>query len=86
MSSIVLDRDFGVTRDELMVELKKRLVDTRPFFYPISMFPMYNKPKVNNPVAYHVGVNGINLPSGVMLTEQQVDYVTKQVRSVLLQK
>lgn len=86
MSSIVLDKDFGITRDQLMAELKKRLVDTRPFFYPLSIFPMYNKPKVNNPVAYHVGLNGINLPSGVLLTEEKVDYIAQQVRDILLKK
>lgn len=86
MSSIVLDKNFGITRDQLMVELKKRLIDTRPFFYPVSMFPMYNKPEVNNPVAYHVGLNGINLPSGVLLTEEKVDYIAQQVRDILLKK
>lgn len=83
MSSIVLDKDFGINRNDLIGKLKERLVDTRPFFYPVSMFPMYNTPKINNPVAYHVGLNGINLPSGVNLTEEQIDYIAQQVKDVL---
>lgn len=81
MSSIVLDRDFGITREELMNELKKRKIDTRPFFYPISMFPIYKEQDTK--VAHHIGLNGINLPSGLMLKEEVVDYVATQVRDVL---
>ena len=84
MSSIVLDRDFGITREKVMIRLKERLVDTRPFFYPMSMFPMYKSRSINNPIAYHIGPNGINLPSGVNLTENQVDYISEQVKDVLL--
>ena len=83
MTSIILDYDFGITRDGLIARLKKKLVDTRPFFYPISMFPMYKE--ADTPVAHHVGLNGINLPSGLNLTEEQVDYVARMVRTLLRQ-
>ncbi|MFZ5845322.1 MAG: DegT/DnrJ/EryC1/StrS family aminotransferase [Patescibacteria group bacterium] len=82
MTSIILDRDFGMTRDELRARLKERLIDTRPFFYPISMFPIYKE--ANTPVAHHVGLNGINLPSGLALTEEKVDYVTRMLREIIL--
>jgi perosamine synthetase len=81
MSSIVLDKDFKISRDNVIKKLKERLVDSRPFFYPISMFPMYKEQ--DTPNAHHIGLHGINLPSGVMLTEEEVDYVAKQVREVL---
>lgn len=81
MSSIVLDKNFGLTRDELMAKLKELRIDTRPFFYPLSMFPMWKEQKTPN--AHHVGLNGINLPSGVMLTEEEVDYISKSVRKIL---
>lgn len=84
MSSIILDQDFGLSRDQVREELKKRLVDTRSFFYPISMFPLYKSMAKENPVAYHVALNGINLPSGLMLSEEEVDYVSRMVREVLL--
>lgn len=74
MSSIILDKKFEHTRDQLMRAMAKQLVDTRPFFYPVSMFPMYKE--VNTPVAHHLGLNGINLPSGVNLTEEQVNYIS----------
>lgn len=82
MSSIVLKKKFRVTRDELMVKLHQRNIDTRPFFFPFSMLPPY-KTRVNNPVAYNVALNGINLPSGVLLKEEQADYVAKTVLEIL---
>ena len=82
MSSIVLPKKSRVSRDELMHELHNRMVDTRPFFFPFSMLPMY-RAKTNNRVAYQVGLTGINLPSGVNLTEEEVDYVCKQVITIL---
>lgn len=81
MSSIVLDKDFGLTRDEIIAKLKEKKIDTRPFFYPLSMFPMWKEQKTPN--AHHVGLNGINLPSGVNLTEEQVVYVSEQVKNIL---
>ena len=85
MSSIVLNKQslrssqatglkkFKFTRDQLIRQLRKHLIDARPFFYPVSMFPMYKEQ--NTPVAHHLGLNGINLPSGVNLDKQQVDYI-----------
>lgn len=81
MSSIILDEDFGISRDDLMAKLKDALVDTRPFFYPLSMLPMWKEQKTPN--AHHIGLNGINLPSGVNLTEEEVDYVAATVRKLL---
>lgn len=81
MSSIILDRNFDTDRDKLRIRLKDEGIDTRPFFYPISMFPMYKEQ--NTPVAHHVGLNGINLPSGLNLTLNQVDFVCRKVRKIL---
>ncbi|KKU83773.1 MAG: DegT/DnrJ/EryC1/StrS aminotransferase [Microgenomates group bacterium GW2011_GWA2_47_8] len=84
MNTIVLDTDFGITRDELRIKMSEMKIDTRPFFFPISEFCFYNKQPINNPVSYHVSHNGINLPSGVMLTERMVDYIASVIRKLLL--
>ncbi len=84
MTSIILDCDFGIDRDTFRVKMRDEGVDTRPFFYPISMFPMYKEQ--NTPIAHHVGLNGINLPSGLKLKEKQVDFVCQKVRKILKSK
>lgn len=79
MTSIVLDD--RVDRDAFRTELLKRNIDTRPFFYPMSELPMYDE--AITPVSYHLGHQGINLPSGVKLTEEQIDYIATSVLSLL---
>src|SRR3989344_50168 len=83
MSSLVLDKKFPLSRNQLRWKLREQKIDTRPFFYPISMFNLYGKRHKQHPVAYHLGLNGINLPSGVMLTEEKIDYVVRCLRQNL---
>lgn len=83
MSSLVLHDSIDMTRIELMGRLKERNVDTRPFFSPISSFPMFKDIEVNNPVAYKVPLRGINLPSGHERTEEEIDYICAHIRDVL---
>lgn len=85
MSSIILERNFDISRDELRKKLKEKCIDTRPFFFPISEFGLYTKKQLRqkHPVSYHLSHNGINLPSGVMLDEETVDYVAQTIRELL---
>lgn len=77
MSSIVVpNRTY---RGKLREYLKKKGIDTRPFFYPISMMPMY-KSKNKNPISHKIGLTGINLPSTVRLSEKEVKYVAATIR------
>lgn len=81
MTSIVLNKGFAVTRDELMSALKERNIDTLPIFPPMSSFRMFAS--CNNPVARHVGDNGINLPSGHRITHDQVIYICDCIKEIL---
>ena len=81
MSSIVLNKDFGVTRDALMTKLKLKGIDTRPFFPPISSFRMFSD--ANNPVAKRLSDNGVNLPSGHDLTYYEVKYICHCIKDIL---
>ncbi|MBI4839069.1 MAG: GNAT family N-acetyltransferase, partial [Nitrospirae bacterium] len=83
MSSLILGDKIDITRDEFMKRLKERNIDTRPFFYPISSFPMFKGVKVNNPVAYKTPLRGINLPSGHDRTEEEVDYICAHIKEAL---
>ncbi|MCK4448653.1 MAG: DegT/DnrJ/EryC1/StrS family aminotransferase [Candidatus Marinimicrobia bacterium] len=84
MTSIILDKDFGISRNELMKELKRRNIDTRPLFPQLSKFRMFKK--YNNPIAKHLAENGINLPSGHERTEEEIDYICTNIKELLLVK
>lgn len=81
MSSIVLEEKSNFTRDDFMKKLKERMIDSRPIFYPLSCFPMFKK--AENPNAYHVGLRGINLPSGHNRTEEEIDYICSHIKEIL---
>ena len=81
MSSIVLED--SADRDRVMATLKQLGIDSRAFFRPVSSLPMYQSCKNQNPVAYEVSSQGINLPSGHNLTEADVDYICAILRESL---
>jgi perosamine synthetase len=83
MSSIRLELACPVSRDDLMKELKSRNVDTRPVFPAISQYPIWPLKQDPKPIAFLIGNQAINLPSGVCLTKDQVMYVTKQIKEIL---
>ncbi|MGC0154249.1 bifunctional GNAT family N-acetyltransferase/PLP-dependent aspartate aminotransferase family protein [Chromobacterium vaccinii] len=84
MSSILLEPEARLGRDQLMQELKARNVDTRPVFPAISQYPIWPRQQQPQPNAMFVGLQAINLPSGVCLSRDEVAYVCRQIRSLLL--
>jgi perosamine synthetase len=83
MTSILLDADAPIRRDDLILQLKRRNVDTRRVFPAISQYPIWPTKSVPRPNALYVGENGINLPSGVCLSKEEIIYVCRQIREVL---
>ena len=82
MYSILIEDKFGISRDNLMKKLEKNGIDTRPFFYPIHVIP----PHKNNekfPIAEEISRKGINLPSGVSLTENEIKQIVRCIRGEL---
>ena len=68
-------------RDQLILEMRAQEVDARPFFFPVSMMPMY-KPAIN-PISYKLSECGVNLPTFVGMTRDQVILVAAALLSGL---
>lgn len=83
MTSIFLDEAAPISRDDLMLELKKRNVDTRPVFPAISQYPIWPRQQQAQPNATRIGKQAINLPSGVCLTRDEVAYVCRQISEII---
>ena len=68
--------------------MRERNIDTRPFFWPLSHLPAYAeteegiKAARRNKVAYALTKSGVNLPSGMRLTEADVDRVCRELLDV----
>ncbi len=88
MVTVLVNPKLGLKKEELMSEMKKRQVNCRPFFYPLSALPAYShlpsarKAQINNVVSKNLSDYGINLPSALNLTRQQVQYVCRQLQEV----
>lgn len=83
MSSVVPLDSSKKYQDKLRAYLKKEGIDTRPIFYPASMFPMYKEAKT--PIS-HEASYGINLPSGHHISRSQVEYIASKVIKFLYGK
>ena len=83
MSSVVLDLE--INRDTVMKQLYSYNIETRPFFYPMHILPIY-KPDIGKnqyPVADFLSRQGINLPSSSSLERQQIKYITDVLKKVI---
>lgn len=76
MSSIVLPEDKD--RSKLMRKLAESEIDTRPIFSPISYFNIWDV--ASSPVAERIGRFGINLPSGTVLKNRDLEYIISILR------
>ena len=82
MPTIILDESLHVYRDVLINDLDKYGIRARPFFYPVSSFPLFNKLN-ENVVSDGLSMNGINLPSNFDMAEDDIKYVVNTLKGLL---
>ena len=75
MTSIRLVGSSRVKRDELIKILRENNIDSRPVFPAISQYPIWDVKQQFNQNSKIIGDTSINLPSGVGLSEAEVDYI-----------
>lgn len=75
-----------ISKFELINILKEKNVDARPVFSPLSSLKAYESLNLNlkstNVNSYRFQNMGINLPSALNLTEEQIAYVSSIINSV----
>jgi len=85
MYAIVVQPEFGMSRDELIDHLRQANIDTRTFFCPMNQQPcLQSRPgfrAVPCPVADSLWENGLYLPSTYSLSEQVLKQVADAVRT-----
>lgn len=83
MTSISIQANAPVSRDELMQGLSRQGIDSRPVFPAISQYPIWGySPKVN-PIAKKIGDSSINLPSGVNLNYSTVNKISATIQNLI---
>lgn len=84
---VVLDDDIGFDASHAMEKLSALGVGTRPFFWPMHEQPVLQKMGLfrneHYPVAERLARRGFYLPSGVALTDAQMDYSAGAFKAIL---
>lgn len=74
--SVLVEEEYGITRDELIKELKEEGIESRPFFMAVHEMPPYKDCKQGDMTATkEICDKGINLPSSSSLTKDQIQKV-----------
>lgn len=84
---VVLSEEMGMEAAEFAKRLADRGVQTRPFFLGMHEQPVFRRKGLfqgqSYPVAERIARQGLYLPSGLALTEEELEYVVQAVREVL---
>ena len=83
MYGVVVQPEFGMTRDELQERLRQADVDTRTFFCPMNLQPALEKQpgyrRLECPVAESLWKNGFYLPSSATLSEKTIHNIAEEI-------
>ncbi|MGA3083271.1 MAG: DegT/DnrJ/EryC1/StrS family aminotransferase [Thermodesulfobacteriota bacterium] len=90
MYGILVEKAFGLSRDQLMVQLKNQGIDTRSFFVPMHLQAVFKEKVVKSkrfgryPVAERLSEQGLYLPSGLTISRDQIRYIGDQIKRLAL--
>ena len=83
----MVDPALGLEKEYLIETMKAEEIDCRPFFYPLSSLPAYDKQvqhaQERNCVSYRFSPNGVNLPSDLQMTQERVAQVCGALKSAI---
>lgn len=81
MYAILIEDDFGISRDKLRQRLAQKGIETRNFFIPIHLQPIYSKIcKGHFPIAEEICKRGLYLPSAPNLKKDEIEFIAKSIK------
>jgi perosamine synthetase len=89
MTTVILDDTIPISKLELYEFLRTHGVASRPFFHPLSSLPAYAgandaiRASSENTVSYAIGGRGVNLPSALSLTDDDINHVTSTLTKAI---
>jgi len=67
-------------RDDFIQVLKDNQIDSRPYFFPMSIMPYINE-TVDTPVTFEKYKQGLNLPTYIDISNEEIEYVCSVIKS-----
>lgn len=90
MYCITLDERLGINAEQMMTKLAQKGIGSRPFFLGLHEQPALRKRGLfqgeEYPVTEQISRQGLYLPSGLGLTEKQIDQVVTAVITIIADK
>lgn len=82
--TLLVDSQFGISRDELIDRMKKNGIETRPAFFPLHEMPVYEVYKGNRSFenSKYISIHGLSLPSFTDLTNEEQEAVIVAIEKV----
>lgn len=84
---VVLSDDVPFDAEEAMRRLAQYKIGTRPFFWPMHEQPVFKRLKLfdsaSYPIAERLARRGFYVPTGLALTDSQIEQVAKNLKEVL---
>ena len=84
---ILIKKNSKISRNKIMKMLLKKNIETRPFFLPMNKQKIFMKMKLFNrikvPNSEYLSKNGFYLPSGLGITNKQIDFVIKNLLKII---
>ena len=84
---ILVKKNSKISRNKIMKKLLKKNIETRPFFLPMNKQKIFKKMKLFNrikaPNSEYLSKNGFYLPSGLGITNKQIDFVIKNLLKII---
>lgn len=80
---ILIENDYGLSRDELLTLLAENNIIARKYFYPLtSDFECYSNYKSDTPIARSIAKKVLTLPLYADLSMEEVDFICNIIKGV----
>jgi len=80
---LVVNERYGRSRDELMAQLGREGVETRPFFIPLHRLPPFRMEALARgtelPRTDRLAATGLNLPTFTQMTDAQIERICQLI-------
>ena len=87
MFAIELSEDLGINAAQMAQQLSEKGIATRPFFLGLHEQPVFHEMGLfvdeQYPVAERIARQGLYLPSGHTLTDEQINYICDAIESII---
>ena len=89
ISTVILDQQYGLEKEQVCLQCAEQQIDIRPLFYPVSSMPPFREytsgrsMAEENPVTYHLSKYGVCLPNGNNLDLEDVEYICEVFTKIL---